>query len=77
MPLAMKTMSAMEIKKIGAEMNEFEILLVQKDLEEKGYINYKIQPGNDCVWASVMSGAFCLDFYYIFREGRLVDVQVD
>lgn len=67
----------MVIEKTGIEINEFELLIVQKDLEDKGYANYKIRPGNDCVWASAAKGAFWLDFYYIFREGRLVDVQVD
>jgi len=58
-------------------MNEFEVILVQKDLQDKGYHDYRLQPGNDCVWAAVRSGAMWLDFYYIFREGRIVDIQVD
>lgn len=58
-------------------MNEFEVLVVEKDLQDKGFSNWKLRPGNDCIWASVMSGAFWLDFYYIFREGKLVDIQVD
>jgi len=58
-------------------MNEFEVMLVQKDLQDKGYHNHQLQPGNDCVWAAVRSGAMWLDFYYIFREGRIADIQVD
>jgi hypothetical protein len=58
-------------------MNEFEVMLVQKDLQDKGYHDYRLQPGNDCVWASVRSGFMWLDFYYIFREGRIADIQVD
>jgi hypothetical protein len=58
-------------------MNEFEVMLVQKDLNDKGYHDYRLQPGNDCVWAAVRSGAMWLDFYYIFREGRITDIQVD
>jgi hypothetical protein len=58
-------------------MNEFEVMLVQKDLNDKGYHDYRLQPGNDCVWAAVRSGAMWLDFYYIFREGRIADIQVD
>jgi hypothetical protein len=58
-------------------MNEFELLLVQADLQEKGYKGYQLKPGNDCIWASVPRGNVWLDFYYIFREGRIVDIQVD
>ena len=61
-----------------SEVNEFEYLLVQKDMQEKGYTNFNIRPGNDCVWASVSRGnGIWLDFYYIFREGRIVDIQID
>ena len=58
-------------------MNEFEVLVVQKDLEDKGFTNYQLRPGNDCIWAAVNRGSFWLDFYYIFHEGRLADIQVD
>lgn len=58
-------------------MNEFEVMVVQKDLEDKGYRDFKLQPGDDCVWAAVRSGAYWLDFYYIFHEGKLVSIQVD
>ena len=60
------------------EVNEFEYLVVQKDMQDKGYDNVSIRPGNDCVWASVSRGnGIWLDFYYIFREGRIVDIQMD
>ena len=60
------------------EVNEFEYLVVQKDMQDKGYDNFSIRPGNGCVWASVSRGnGIWLDFYYIFREGRIVDIQVD
>lgn len=58
-------------------MNEFEVLLVHDDLQKKGYDHYDIRSGNNCIWASVWRGGFCLDLYYIFREGRIVDIQVD
>lgn len=60
-----------------SEVNSLEALLVQKDLQDKGYHDYQLKPGNDCVWAMVRSGAIWLDFYYIFREGRIADIQVD
>jgi len=36
-----------------------------------------MQPGNQCVWVSVPQGGFSLEMYYIFRDGKLVDVQID
>jgi hypothetical protein len=70
------TMNAMVTKKVGIEMNEvnsLEALLVQKDLQDKGIENYTMRPGNDCIWVSYG----LVDCYYIFREGRLADVQYD
>ena len=58
-------------------MNEFEVILVQQDLMHKGYHDFRLQPGNGCVWAVVCSGAMWLDFYYIFRDGQIADIQVD
>ncbi len=56
-----------------AEVNSLEALLVQKDLQDKGIENYTMRPGNDCIWVSYG----LVDCYYIFREGRIVDIQVD
>lgn len=68
-------------KKVGIEMtevNEFEFLLVHKDMQDRGFDNFSIRPGNDCVWASVSRGnGVWLDFYYIFRDGRITDIQTD
>ena len=54
-------------------MNEFEVLLVQDDLRKKGIEHYTMRPGNDCIWVSYG----LVECYYIFREGRIVDIQVD
>jgi mannose-6-phosphate isomerase-like protein (cupin superfamily) len=70
------TMNATVIKKVGIKMNEvnsLEALLVQKDLQDKGIEHYTMRPGNDCIWVS--HGR--VDCYYIFHEGRIVDIQVD
>ena len=70
------TMNATVTKKVGIEMNEvnsLEALLVQKDLQDKGIEHYTMRPGNDCIWVS--HGR--VDCYYIFHEGRIVDIQVD
>jgi hypothetical protein len=69
-------MNATVTKKVGIEMNEvnsLEALLVQKDLQDKGIENYTMRPGNDCIWVSYG----LVDCYYIFREGRIVDIQFD
>ena len=55
------------------EVNSLEALLVQKDLQDKGIEHYTMRPGNDCIWVS--HGR--VDCYYIFHEGRIVDIQVD
>jgi hypothetical protein len=54
-------------------MNEFEVMLVQKDLQDKGIENYTMHPGNECIWVSYG----LVNCYYIFREGRIADIQVD
>ena len=54
-------------------MNEFEVMLVQADLDKKGIRDYTMRPGNDCIWVTYG----LVDCYYIFREGRIVDIQVD
>jgi hypothetical protein len=57
--------------------NELEQLVVIEEMRKKGYTDYTIKPGNDCVWVSVPIGSFSLEMYYIFQDGRLVDVQID
>ncbi len=70
---AMITMNAMATRNSGIDMNEFEVMLVQKDLQDKGIEHYTMRPGNECIWVSYG----LVDCYYIFREGRIVDIQVD
>ena len=55
------------------EMNEFEVILVRDDLAKKDIQNYEMRPGNDCIWVSYG----LVDCYYIFRGGRIVDIQID
>ena len=59
------------------EMNSFEVLQVEADLQKKGIKHYSMQPGNDCIWVSEPRGSFCLHYYYIFRDGKIVDIQID
>lgn len=55
------------------EMNSFEVLLVEADLQKKGIKHYEMRPGNDCIWVNYG----LVNSYYIFREGKIVDIQVD
>lgn len=54
-------------------MNEFEVILVQEDLAQKGIKDYDLRKGNDCIWVSYGR----VNCYYIFRGGRIVDIQYD
>ena len=54
-------------------MNEFEVILVRDDLNKRGILNYEMRPGNDCIWVNYG----LVNCYYIFRDGRIADVQVD
>jgi len=73
-----KTTNDLVAKKTGNKMNELEYLLVHNDMTKQGYTDFTLQPGNDCIWASVSRGnGIWLDFYYIFRDGRIADIQID
>jgi hypothetical protein len=66
------------IRVIEAEkINEFELIVVLDRLKEQGKEWATIQPGNRCIWVSSGSSSCPLNQYFIFREGKLVDVQVD
>ena len=58
---------------VRAGVNEFEAIVVMEDLQKKGIQFATLTPGNDCVWAYWSNQ----NWYYIFREGRLVDIQID
>jgi len=56
------------------KMNEFEMIQVQ-DHMAKNYPNrsYHMRPGNDCIWVTMGN----VHFYFIFRNGKIVDIQAD
>ena len=54
-------------------LNPIEVMQVQIDLEKKGITHYNMQAGNDCIWVNYGS----VNCYYIFRNGKIADVQVD
>ena len=59
------------------ELNEFEVMTVGEWMEQR-YPNvyYTMAPGNDCVWV-YWGSSVPMNLYFIFREGRIFDVQVD
>jgi hypothetical protein len=55
-------------------LNEFEVILVA-DYMEKNHpnVHYTMTPGNKCIWVYYGS----INMYFIFREGRIADIQID
>lgn len=55
-------------------MNEFEMIQVGDYMEQKHPDTlYTMLPGNECIW--VYFGH--LNLYFIFREGKIADIQID
>ena len=54
-------------------LNPIEVMQVQIDLEKRGVKHYTMRSGNDCIWVTYG----LVNCYYIFRNGEIVDVQVD
>ena len=61
------------MKTINPTLNPLEVLIVCDELKRKGVENYTLTEGNQCIWAYYGR----INEYYIFRDGRLVDVQID
>jgi hypothetical protein len=59
----------------GEKLNEFEIIIVQEYMAKHhpDVTDYTMAPGNECVW--VWHGQ--INKYFIFRNGKLVDIQID
>jgi hypothetical protein len=59
--------------KIDPTLNPLEVMVVADRLDQRGVKSYTLIPGNNCIWAYY--GPF--NEYYIFRDGRLADIQID
>lgn len=57
----------------GDQISVNELWIVRERLRQQGVTVASIRPGNGCVWVS----RGLVEEYYIFRDGRLVDIQVD
>jgi len=55
------------------QLNEFQLLQIMGDMESRGIKSYDVRPGNNCIWVSYSK----VDCYYLFRDGRIVDVQFE
>ena len=61
---------------VREEIADKQALQVVMDyLEARGTKYASIYNGNDCIW--VASGFNALNEYFIFRNGKLVDIQAD
>jgi hypothetical protein len=59
--------------RIDPTLNELEVMLVAERLEKNKITSYTLARGNDCIWAYYGS----INEYYIFKDGYLVDIQID
>jgi hypothetical protein len=58
-------------------VNELELIVVMDQLAKQGIKYATVMPGNDCVWVARGSSSCPINEYYIFNQGRLVDIQID
>lgn len=59
--------------RIDPNLNELEVIVVAEHLKDKGITSYTLIPGNGCIWAYYGQ----INEYFIFRGGKLVDIQID
>jgi hypothetical protein len=59
------------------EINSFERLVVVEQLRKQNIQEYTMRQGNGCVWVKAPHGGHTLNYYFIFKEGELVDIQVE
>ena len=59
--------------RIDPTLNELEVMIVAEKLKESGIESYTLTKGNGCIWAYYG----VINEYYIFRDGYLVDIQID
>ena len=58
---------------INPKLNALEVMIVAEHLKSKGIEHYTLTQGNDCIWAYYG----VINEYYIFKNGKLVDIQID
>ena len=58
-------------------VNELELIVVMDLLQKRGTTYADIYQGNDCIWVASGSASVPINEYFIFRDGKLVDIQID
>ena len=60
---------------IHPELNPLEVILVEDWMKQNKptVTAYTMTRGNDCIWVFWSY----MNYYFIFRDGRLVDIQID
>ena len=60
---------------VHPELNPLEVILVEDYMTEHHPLatHYTMTRGNDCIWVYYSY----MNLYFIFRNGRIADVQID
>jgi hypothetical protein len=59
--------------RIDPTLNSLEVLVVAEHYKNRGVESYTLTQGNNCIWAYYGQ----INEYFIFRDGKLVDIQID
>ena len=63
--------------RIHPSLNPLEVILVVDHYEKQGIKHYDLLPGNCCIWATRGSSSVPINEYFVFNDGKLVDIQID
>lgn len=60
---------------IHPRLNPLEVILVEEHMSKNSpnVAHYTMTEGNDCIWVYYGS----MNLYYIFKDGRIHDIQID
>lgn len=59
------------------DLNELELQVVLEKLNKRGTKYASIYRGNNCIWVASGTSGYPINEYFIFRDGKLVDIQID
>jgi len=59
------------------KINELELIIVMDHIKSKGIEWGTVYQGNGCIWLAAGSANRPLNYYFIFRGGKLVDIDID
>jgi hypothetical protein len=59
------------------KINELELIIVMDYIKSKGIERGTIYQGNGCLWLAAGSANRPLNYYFLFRGGQLVGVDID